>query len=79
MYVGGGLDGKKPTGYASQCISCGKCVKVCTQHIDIPTELKGVRKTMESPTSKVMFSVMRPAMNFYMERERKKNLKKART
>ncbi|HTY90965.1 MAG TPA: aldo/keto reductase [Methanocella sp.] len=77
--VGGGLDGSSPKGFASQCKSCGKCVKVCTQHIDIPAQLKDASKAMENPTSKVMFGIMRPVMNFYMNRERKKNLKKART
>jgi predicted aldo/keto reductase-like oxidoreductase len=77
--VGGGLDGSSPTGFASRCKSCGKCVKVCTQHIDIPVQLKDAKKTLESPTTKVMFGIMRPVMNFYMNRERNKNLKKART
>ena len=30
--------------FASDCIACGKCVKRCPQHIDIPEELKKVEK-----------------------------------
>lgn len=34
---------------ASQCIDCGKCVKHCPQKIDIPTELKKVKRRFEGP------------------------------
>lgn len=36
---------------ASQCIDCGKCVKHCPQSIDIPKELKKVKKRFEGPAS----------------------------
>ena len=35
------------TGYASQCIECGKCVSHCPQQIPIPEILKDVKKDME--------------------------------
>lgn len=42
----GGLQGKKP-GLASQCVSCGLCVEHCPQNIDIPGEMKKVKKEFE--------------------------------
>lgn len=36
-------------GIASDCISCGLCVKECPQHIDIPEIMKDVEKTFETP------------------------------
>jgi predicted aldo/keto reductase-like oxidoreductase len=77
--VGGGLDGSGPKGFASQCKSCNKCVKVCTQHIDIPAKLKDAAKTLESPGTKAMFFVMRPGMNAFMRFERWRNLRRARS
>lgn len=35
--------------YASDCIQCGACVKKCPQHIDIPTELKSVKRRLQPP------------------------------
>jgi len=34
---------------ASDCISCGLCVKECPQHIDIPEIMKDVKETFEIP------------------------------
>lgn len=34
---------------ASDCIECGACKRKCPQHIDIPAELKVVRKRLEPP------------------------------
>ena len=34
---------------ASDCISCGLCVKECPQHIEIPEIMKDVKKTFEIP------------------------------
>lgn len=76
--VGGGLDGGTPKGFASQCKSCGKCVKVCTQHIDIHAQLKEARKTLESPGMRAMSIVMRPAMGAFMRFSRWRNLRRAR-
>jgi predicted aldo/keto reductase-like oxidoreductase len=76
--LGGGLDGKSPKGFASQCKSCNKCVKVCTQHIDIPARLKEVSKELESPGMKAMFFIARPVMSAYMRLERWRAMRKAR-
>lgn len=78
MYVGRGTDGSAAKGYASQCKNCGKCVKACTQHIDIPAELKKVTKAMESPEMKVMGFVIRPVMSASIRFEHWRNRKKAR-
>jgi hypothetical protein len=79
MNVGGGLDGKGTKGLASQCKSCGKCVKVCTQHIDIPGQLKAAARELESPGMKAMAIVMRPGFRAFMGVSRWRNLRKART
>ncbi|MDO4400920.1 MAG: aldo/keto reductase [Coriobacteriia bacterium] len=42
----------------SDCIECGACKKKCPQHIDIPEELKAVRKRLEPP-------VLKPALGVY--------------
>jgi predicted aldo/keto reductase-like oxidoreductase len=78
IYVGEGIDGSGRRGYASQCKSCGKCVKVCTQHIDIPTELKKVAKSMEGPDMKLVGLVFRPAYGTYMRFDSWRNRRKAR-
>ena len=78
MYVGGGIDGSGGKGYASRCKGCNKCVKVCTQHIDIPAELKKVAKAMEGPDIKVLGLVFRPLFRSYMRYDRWKSRRKAR-
>jgi uncharacterized protein len=47
QYIGrqGGLLGDKS--YAGLCRSCGKCAKVCPQHLPIPSLLKDVSKEMD--------------------------------
>jgi predicted aldo/keto reductase-like oxidoreductase len=78
IYVGEGIDGAGRKGYASQCKSCGKCVKVCTQDIDIPAELKKVAKAMEGPDMKLVGFVFRPAFGTYMRFDRWRNRRRAR-
>lgn len=41
----------KPS-HASLCTDCGKCIKLCPQSIQIPKELKEVKKYMETPLMK---------------------------
>ena len=41
----GGLIGSES--FAGLCIQCGKCAKICPQHIPIPERLKEVSKAME--------------------------------
>ncbi len=78
IYVGEGIDGSGRKGYASQCKNCGKCVKVCTQHIDIPAELKSVAKALEGPDMKVIGFVFRPVFSAYYRYDRWRNRRRAR-
>ena len=78
MYVGGGTDGSARKGFASQCKNCGKCVKVCTQHIDIPAELRNVAKAMETPDMKFLGLAFRPLFRTYLRYDRWKSRRKAR-
>ena len=59
----GGMQEKNPH-LASQCIECGKCVEHCPQGIDIPNELKKVRREFEGTltTGPLMF-LMNQAMS----------------
>jgi len=76
--VGGGLDGSGKKGYASQCRNCKKCMKACTQHIDIPVQLQDAAKALEGPDMKVIGFVFRPVFNAFMTYSRWKNRRKAR-
>lgn len=78
LTVGGGFEGKGQKGFASQCKGCGKCVKVCTQQIDIPVKLGEAAKTLESPGTKALIFVMKPLFGGYMRYQRWKNVRKAR-
>lgn len=81
MYLisqGGGFSGEGPKSYASQCKACNKCVKVCTQHIDIPNRLKEASKELESPGMKAMFFVVKPIVGAYMKFNRWNTVRKAR-
>src|SRR5271157_417190 len=76
--MGGGLSGETPKSYASQCKNCGKCVKVCTQHIDIPAKLKEASGVLESPGMKVMFFCLKPVIGTFMRYSRWRTMRKAR-
>lgn len=78
IHVNGGLDGTGKKGKASQCRNCNKCVKACTQHIDIPARLKDAAKALEGPDTRVLGLVMRPIIKAYMGYGRWKNLRRAR-
>ena len=47
LRVGGKMDGATPA-YASLCRNCGKCVKICPQHLPIPQHLEEVAKEYET-------------------------------
>lgn len=73
----GGILGEKSL--ASQCINCGKCVKVCPQKIDIPTELKKVSKEFETKSIKISIKLariftplIRKFMQFRIKRKQRK-------
>jgi uncharacterized protein len=78
MSASGGFGGDGPKHYASQCKNCGKCVKACTQHIDIPVKLKEASRELESPGMKALFFVARPVIGSYMRYSRWKTVRKAR-
>ncbi len=54
---------EKRAALASQCVECGKCLEHCPQSIDIPNELKKVRKEFEGrlTTGPLMF-ILRQVM-----------------
>ncbi len=56
----GGLMGKKS--WASMCKECGKCEKVCPQHIEIRKELKKVKKEFEGPFANTALVVGKPIL-----------------
>ena len=40
LTVGMRVEGLPPEKQPSACIGCGKCTKICPQHIDIPAHMK---------------------------------------
>lgn len=43
---------------ASDCINCGKCVKQCPQAINIPQELKSVKRRLQLPGMKLLSNII---------------------
>lgn len=56
----GGVNGGKPS-YASLCKSCGKCLKACPQHLNIPQHLQEVKREMEGLTMKPLLWLVKQA------------------
>ena len=59
QYVGrhGGLMGQ--TSYAGLCRNCGKCAKVCPQHLPIPTLMKDVSREMDGLVIPVVVPILK--------------------
>jgi predicted aldo/keto reductase-like oxidoreductase len=59
QYVGrhGGLMGQ--TSYAGLCRNCGKCAKVCPQHLPIPSLMKEVSKEMDGLVIPVVVPILK--------------------
>ncbi|MBP5773391.1 MAG: aldo/keto reductase [Eubacterium sp.] len=53
---------KEETGFSSQCKKCGKCEKVCPQHIPIRDSLKKVKRRLEPP---FFIIIKKVAAHFY--------------
>ena len=79
LYVvetGGIFTGTAP-GFASQCTECGKCVKVCPQHLPIPTHLKEVKKAFEGPATPLLVFAIRSFLRLDGWRSRRKAARQA--
>jgi predicted aldo/keto reductase-like oxidoreductase len=58
----GGLQERKPM-LAGQCVECGACVKHCPQKINIPAELKKVKKEFEGIFTKPLLFLIGVALS----------------
>ncbi len=59
--IGGKMDGAEPA-YASLCKNCGRCVKVCPQHLPIPEHLAEVAREYETVGARIIGSVTEYAL-----------------
>ena len=68
MYLGrlGGILGSEA--YAGLCKSCGKCEKVCPQHLPIRDLLDDVSRTFEGKTMKIKVPLMKVAFSLMQRR-----------
>lgn len=68
MYLGrlGGILGSEA--YAGLCKSCGKCEKVCPQHLPIRDLLGDVSRTFEGRTMKIKVPLMKVAFSLVQRR-----------
>ena len=67
-----GIQGRKAS-LASQCVDCGKCVKHCPQKIDIPKELKQVKKEFEGLMKGPLLFLFNRMMSAGKKKKSKKN------
>jgi len=70
----GGLIGEPA--FAGLCMNCGKCQKICPQHIAVPDRLKEVSKIMEGHGFKFKVKVAKGAFRVYDAITRLKRPKK---
>jgi predicted aldo/keto reductase-like oxidoreductase len=61
LRIGGKMDGSEPA-YASLCRNCGKCVRVCPQHLPIPEHLAEVAKEYETVGARLIGGVTEYAL-----------------
>lgn len=69
MYLLQGLKSDGHSALAGECVNCGKCVKLCPQHINIPEELKNVKKEFEG----LSCILLKPLLKFAMTKGRRKS------
>lgn len=69
MWVGGFTSNPS---YASLCMQCGKCEKLCPQHIPIREQLKNVARELEGPLMKPLLYLGRHGLAFMGKLQRNK-------
>jgi hypothetical protein len=56
----GGITGDRS--YAGLCVNCGKCEKICPQHLPVPAYLKDVSDSMEGKTMELKVAVLKSGL-----------------
>jgi predicted aldo/keto reductase-like oxidoreductase len=64
MHLGGSATKE---GYAGLCNGCGKCAKVCTQKLDVPSLIKDVSNDMEGRGFKYKAKIIGVLVKFFMQ------------